>query len=139
VEVKEISRMLSRSKKGFKVIGHNTDAEKAIDEIISFMPDFVITDMYMRKMSGIALMQWIKEAGIECKFIIYSDRNSIESDANWHEKMRDFFHGGGFDYWRKPLNESMIEEISDRTGYDSYIEYLRAQRRASQGMEADED
>jgi response regulator of citrate/malate metabolism len=94
--------MLSGSKKSFEIVGYNVDADKAINEISLLKPDLVITELYTKKMSGNALMQKVKKAGIKCEFIMFTDTYS-------HDELRKFFINGGFDYWLKSFNDLEME------------------------------
>jgi len=73
-------------------------------EILALRPDLVVSTLYMERMGGIGLMNALRAAGTECKFVILTDSWSTEA-------MRDFLHSGGFDFLRKPLNLKQIEAV----------------------------
>jgi len=64
----------------------------------------------MKRMGGIGLMNALRAAGAECKFVILTDSWSTEA-------MRDFIHLGGFDFLRKPLNSVEIEAVLDNLNH----------------------
>jgi YesN/AraC family two-component response regulator len=109
VEINDITKMLSRSKKGFEVIGHSIDGDTAINEILLLKPDLVITELYLRTMTGNALIHRIRHAGIVCEFIILTDTYA-------HRALVDFYTSGGFDYWLKSRDtadkECMLEKLA---------------------------
>lgn len=61
----------------------------------------------MKQVGGIGLMKELKDAGMECEFVILTYSWSTAS-------MRDFFHSGGFDYHLKPLNSQNIIDVLNR-------------------------
>jgi response regulator of citrate/malate metabolism len=96
--ISDLHMRLPRLKKEFEVVGVSSDADVAINEIISMNPDLVITDLYTKTMTGNALVRRLRQAGIKCEFIIYTDIHS-------HDDIREFFTDGrGYDYWLRPLD-----------------------------------
>jgi YesN/AraC family two-component response regulator len=94
---------------GFEIIGHNTDPEKAIIEIIEKKPDVVFTDLKMPGCDGIELINRIKDSGAETEFILLSAYAEFEASRN-------FFLLGGIDYILKPLDHDsaglVLEKVS---------------------------
>ena len=95
------------------MIGSNISSEKARAEILALKPDLVVSTLHMKRMGGIGLMNALRTAGAECKFVILTDSWSTEA-------MRDFIHSGGFDFLQKPLNpqgiSTVLERLNDRRG-----------------------
>ena len=100
---------ISWPENGFEVIGFNTDPVLAAVEIISLKPDLVISDLKMPRLDGISLMKTLKDARMDCEFIMLSAFGEFEAS-------RDFFLLGGVDYLLKPLDPQeaalVLEKLS---------------------------
>ena len=92
---------------GFEVVGFNTNALKAADEILLLKPELVITEYQMPEMCAVSLMNAIKSTGVKSEFIILTVSWSVAS-------MGEFFHSGGFDYLRKPLEIQDAKNVLTR-------------------------
>ena len=86
-------------KNGFDVIGSNTDPNRAVQEIMTLRPVLVI---YEWRIGGIALMNRLRAAGVDCDYIILTDCQSLSA-------LRNFFANGGLDYLLKPLDKREAE------------------------------
>lgn len=92
---------------GFEVIAEIKNSEEAIDIICRECPDVVFTDIRMPKMSGLELMQRVKEKGINSTFIIISGFAEF-SYAQEAVKL------GAFEYCLKPISFEKADEILTR-------------------------
>lgn len=94
---------------GFQIVGFQTDPFRALEEIPVLKPELLLCDLKMPGMDGIALMQELREKGMDGEFVMLSAYG--EFDAS-----RSFFLLNGFDYLLKPLEaqeaEIMLERLS---------------------------
>ena len=92
---------------GFRVVGSNTDPDKAIQAIMDCRPDVVFSDLKMPSLSGVNLIKKLKEEGVSCEFVLLSAFGTFE-DA------RKFFLMDGFDYLLKPLQQEDAAIVLER-------------------------
>ncbi len=90
----------------FALVGKNTDAESALEEISTLRPDLVFCDLKMPGLSGTALIRACRARGIDSEFIMLS------AFAEFHAS-RDFFLQGGFDYLLKPIDADGLQMTLD--------------------------
>lgn len=57
---------------GFRVVGTAQSGEQAIRIIREKQPDVVLTDIRMKQVTGLQVMEEIKKTGQECLFIVLS-------------------------------------------------------------------
>ena len=105
--IDSIISAISWPENGFEVIGTNTDPILAAAEIISLKPDLVICDLKMPRLDGIGLIKTLKEAAMDCEFIMLSAFGEFEASRN-------FFLLGGIDYLLKPLDPQEATIIFER-------------------------
>jgi response regulator RpfG family c-di-GMP phosphodiesterase len=89
--------------KGHEVLGF-THADQALIHIASNPVDLVITDIAMKGLSGLELLQKMKEAGLDVPVIVTTGNPS-------HNSAVQALRSGAFDYVVKPFH---LEEISER-------------------------
>ena len=103
---------------GFEVIGANDDPVMAAAEIISLKPDLVICDLKMPRLDGIGLIKTLKDASMNCEFIMLSAFGEFEAS-------RDFFLMGGADYLLKPLDPQeaalVLEKLSRKLAEKNHL------------------
>lgn len=96
---------------GYQTVGFSTDPVKAFDEIRKLNPDVVFADLKMPDLTGVELMEQLRDKGAECEFVIISAFG--EYDA-----LRRFFKNKGFDYLLKPISDDdlhvLLEKLSGR-------------------------
>ncbi len=92
---------------GYEVCGCATNPHTALHEIQSLSPDVVITDLKMPAMTGIELIQTLKDEGVDCEFVMLSAFGTFVDS-------RSFFLLGGFDYILKPLQQDYIQNVLER-------------------------
>lgn len=90
-------------KMGFEVVGTAQSGEQAIEVIKEHRPDVVLTDIRMKKITGLMVIEEIKKSGIDSLFIVLS----AYRDFNYAQQACDL---GAFAYLLKPLEEEKLEE-----------------------------
>lgn len=93
----------------FKVVGAESQADVAVEQICSLCPDFVISELVLSGSDGISVIKQLKERGVKSKIIVISALCAEEVIAKTV--------GAGADYFlAKPLNfNSLIERLN---GFD---------------------
>ena len=103
---------------GFINVGHSSDPLIAIKTIIEAQPDVVFSDLKMPLLSGVELMNELKQIGFCGEFVIISAYREFE-------EARRFFTMDGFDYLVKPVTETdllaLLEKLSGKL-YDKTME-----------------
>ena len=96
-----VKRMLAMKGHTAEVVGDGTEALKYLDD---FVPDLILSDIYMPHMDGKALFVEVRARGLEVPFVAMSG-NLTEGELGRF----------GFDGWLpKPfLFEDLIEKIDD--------------------------
>jgi len=96
---------------GFINIGHSTNPFESVNAILTARPDVVFLDLKMPGLSGVELMDELKNCGYKGEFIIVSAYREFE-------EARRFFTMDGFDYLIKPVSDKdlliMLEKLSDK-------------------------
>ena len=96
---------------GYQVVGFSTDPNKALNEIKKLNPDVIFTDLKMPELTGVELVELLREKGADCEFVIISAYP--EFDAS-----RRFFTKKGFDYLVKPISDDdlriLLEKLTAR-------------------------
>jgi len=86
---------------GFQVIGTAVNGEDALRLIETEMPDVVLTDICMKKMDGIELMERARRISPDISFVIMS----AYKDFEYARKACEL---GAFSYIVKPVDDSML-------------------------------
>lgn len=87
---------------GFEVIGFARDGEEALEEIKEKNPDVVLTDVRMKKMDGLALIEHVKNLGMTTNFVVISAYRDFEY-------ARKACQNGALSYLVKPIDEDELE------------------------------
>ena len=90
------------------VIGEATNGEEAIPQILMTQPDFVLIDLLMPDLDGIATMERLHENRFQGSFIMISQVVNKEMVAEAYEKGVDFFI-------HKPINKIEVQTILRKT------------------------
>ncbi|AEE96515.1 response regulator [Mahella australiensis] len=85
--------------------------KEALEGVITYKPDIIITDICMPDMDGLELIQQIKEYG-EC--INYKPNFIALSAYDKFEFVREAFKLGAIDYLLKPVGLSDLREVLDK-------------------------
>lgn len=90
------------------VIGEAANGEEAITQILVLQPDFVLVDLLMPKMDGLAMIEKLRENLYDGKFIMISQVVNKEMVAQAYEKGIEFFI-------HKPINKVEVEMVLKKT------------------------
>ncbi len=102
---------------GFRVVGSAMSGEQAIEVIEKERPDVVLTDIRMRQISGLMVMEEMAERGIDCLFIVLSAYRDFE----YAQKACDM---GAFAYLLKPIEDDKLTETM-RGAYEQCMKKIR--------------
>lgn len=86
---------------GFEVVGTALNGEDALRLIETEMPDVVLTDICMKRMNGIELMERTKQISPEIRFVVLS----AYKDFEYAQKACAL---GAFSYVVKPVDDEML-------------------------------
>lgn len=92
-----IKKMFAWEDNGFEAVGETTDPVEALYQINELRPDVVFTDIRMPELSGIELMQKVREAGCSTRFVVVSGFGEFSY-------AQAALRQGAFDYLLKPLS-----------------------------------
>lgn len=102
---------------GFEVVGSAKDGEEAIQVIKDTRPHVVLTDIRMKKISGLMVMEEIEKEEIDCLFIVLSAYRDFE----YAKQACDL---GAFAYLLKPIKDDELMETM-RGAYELCIEQIK--------------
>lgn len=102
-----IRRTFQWERSGFEVIAATTKASEALDVIFKQAPDVVFTDIRMPKISGIEMIQKVRELEMNTEFVIVSGF----SDFSYAQEA---IRQGAFDYCLKPLKSDYAHNLLKR-------------------------
>ena len=88
---------------GFQVVGTALSGEQAIDVIREKKPDVVLTDIRMKQMTGLQMMDTIRQTDKECLFVVLSAYRDFE----YAKEACDL---GAFAYLLKPIEDEKLQE-----------------------------
>ena len=104
---------------GFINAGHSSDPRIAIKTIIEVQPDVVFSDLKMPALSGVELMNELKQSGFSGEFVIVSAYREFE-------EARRFFTMDGFDYLVKPVTETDLLALLEKLSGKLYDKVMKA-------------
>lgn len=87
---------------GFEVAGSARDGEEALEKIKNNPPDVVLTDVRMKKMDGLALIEQAKELGLPTNFMVISAYRDFEY-------AKKACQNGALSYLVKPIDDDELE------------------------------
>lgn len=87
---------------GFEVVGCARDGTEALEKIKTSTPDVVLTDVRMKKMDGLALIEAAKELGVATNFVVISAYRDFEY-------AKKACQNGALSYLVKPIDEEELE------------------------------
>lgn len=93
---------------GFQVVGAARDGDTALELIKEKKPDVVLTDVRMKKMDGLTLIEKTKELGIKTNFIVISAYRDFE----YAQKA---CRNGALSYLVKPIEDEELERTMAET------------------------
>lgn len=103
---------------GFSIVGTALNGEDALKLIEEEMPDVVLTDIRMKKMDGIALMERVKTISPSIRFVVLS----AYKDFEYAQKACTL---GALEYIIKPVNDEML--VTMKRVYDRCMTEKRQQ------------
>ena len=88
--------------------GYNAESYKSAEQFLEsgtlFRTSCIITDVEMRKMSGLGLLQSLKNSNATVPVLIITGRPSARSEAFYLEN-------GAVGFFRKPVDEEALVEL----------------------------
>lgn len=101
---------------GFEVAGFAQSGEQAIDVITEIKPHVVLTDIRMKQITGLMVMEEIQKTNPDCLFIVLS----AYRDFDYAQQACDL---GAFAYLLKPIEEAKLKETM-HAAYQSCMERM---------------
>lgn len=117
--------------------GYTVQAVGSFDEVTqilpSFPPDTIILDVLLPKVSGLDILKYLKEHGVEAPVIIITGAPDIQS-------ARESLRHGAYDYIAKPftldvLRQSVSRAIKEKELLDARRELEEQKRRYQEDLE----
>ncbi len=105
---------------GFQVAGFADNGERALSVIQNIHPHLVLTDIRMKEMTGLEMMEAAKQCGEEPIFVVISAYRDFEYAKKACEV-------GAFSYLVKPIDEEQLEEVM-RAAYDKCQEKMKSEQ-----------
>ncbi|UJF31758.1 response regulator transcription factor [Paenibacillus hexagrammi] len=116
-----IHAILDGLDRGYEIDSRASDGKAALERVIEWKPDLLITDIKMPVMDGIKLVHTISEMKLPVKTIVISGYDELPY-------VKECLKAGVRDYLLKPLNKRDLVEQLDRMESAKHIESLRAQQ-----------
>lgn len=104
-------------KMGFEVVGTAQSGQKAVEVIKEVKPHVVLTDIRMKQMSGLDVIQEVNKSGQECLFIVLSAYRDFE----YAQAACDL---GAFTYLLKPIEDEKLHETMN-SAYKTVMDKIR--------------
>lgn len=89
---------------GFLLVGTATDGDTAIEKIRELRPDVVLTDVRMKRMSGLELMRRVHETMDDVSFVVISAYKDFEYAQTACRE-------GALAYLVKPIDDAELEKV----------------------------
>ena len=86
---------------GYEVVGMAQSGEQAIQVIRETKPHVVLTDIRMKQITGLMVMEEIQKSGLECLFVVLSAYRDFE----YAQQACDL---GAFAYLLKPIDDAKL-------------------------------
>lgn len=102
--LKGMKRAIPWEELGAEWAGEALNGEDGLNMILNVQPDIVITDLYMPVMSGIDMIEQLRNQGFQGKIIILSGYSDFEH-------VRQALHFGVSDYISKPISLPTLKSI----------------------------
>ena len=106
---------------GFQVAGSAQSGEKAIEVIKEVKPHVVLTDIRMKQISGLMVMEEIQKTDLECLFVVLS----AYRDFDYAQQACDL---GAFAYLLKPIEDDKLRQTM-RSAYAACMERMANEAR----------
>lgn len=102
---------------GFQVVGSARDGERAIQVIKETEPNVVLTDIRMKKVSGLKVMEEMEKEKINCLFVVLSAYRDFEY-------AKRACNLGAFAYLLKPIDDEELTKTM-RAAYEHCIGQMK--------------
>lgn len=130
--VREAVQLLAKWKRyGIDTILEASDGEEAMELIIRYRPEIIITDMMMPKKDGVALLQWMQKQGYKSKIIVISGFDD-------YQLMRTAIHYSSYDYILKPIDEKILNQTLENAVNDWHRDEQERNIKLKNSMELNE-
>ncbi len=107
-KILQLIRLLGKwDEYGIEIVDECHDGRATLESIKRNRPDFVISDIKMPELDGIELIKEVKEAGIDCLFILLSGYRHFEY-------ARSAIALNVVDYLLKPIDEEQLNHTLER-------------------------
>ena len=108
---------------GFQVVGTAQSGEQALKVIEETHPDAVLTDIRMKQMTGLDVMEQVRKTRGDCLFIVLS----AYRDFDYAQKACDL---GAFAYLLKPIEDDKLLETM-RSVYESCMKQRQSEEKVA--------
>lgn len=102
-----IAKLIMDMPAEYELAGQARSGEEGLQKAIALHPDLIITDIQMSKMSGLDMIQELKERKLECRYIILSGYAEFSY-------ARRAITLGSLDYLLKPVTRQTLKEALDQ-------------------------
>ena len=102
-----IAKLIMDMPAEYELVGQARSGEEGLQKAIALHPDLIITDIQMNKMSGLDMIQELKERKLECRYIILSGYAEFSY-------ARRAITLGSLDYLLKPVTRQTLKEALDQ-------------------------
>ena len=102
-----IAKLIMDMPAEYELAGQARSGEEGFQKAIALHPDLIITDIQMNKMSGLDMIQELKERKLECRYIILSGYAEFSY-------ARRAITLGSLDYLLKPVTRQTLKEALDQ-------------------------
>lgn len=99
-----LKKTLSWEKLGFEIVAETANSLDALNMIQKLKPDVVFTDIRMPQLSGLELMQQVRERSAHCEFVIVSGFAEFSY-------AQEAIILGAFEYCLKPISAEQGENL----------------------------
>lgn len=104
VKIREGMGKIIRSLTGHMIVGEASDGEEALEMVLRFNPDLIITDIRMPKMDGLEMARRLREQNIPVHVVILTGYSEFEY-------AKKAIHYGVDDYLLKPLGVEDVQQM----------------------------
>lgn len=104
---------------GFEIVGTALDGDLALKLVEEKKPDIIITDISMKRMSGLELMERVRDMGVQTEFVVLSAYRDFE----YAQKA---IKNGALQYLIKPLDDEELGRVMGEI-YQTCIEKMKLQ------------
>lgn len=104
---------------GFEIVGTALDGDIAVSMLEETKPDVIITDISMKRMSGLELMENVRKMGFRTEFVVLSAYRDFEY-------AQSAIRNGALQYLIKPLDDEELGRVMQEV-YETCLEKMKLQ------------